>query len=604
MFASWRAELLVLRKSRVAWVLVALPPLSVLITTYGFGFLYYDLLTPAQYEQFGTPSQMLSLLLPDQFLIETVDALWQTAPFILLGAVIAGSDWGRGTVKTALLQGPSRTRTFAGQVLGVMTASAVSVLACFALAGIASPAIELAVGHAAVFASTPGPSPATAGEAIGAGLLIGLAYTTLGIALGTLCRSAAAGVAAALVWYVLVEQLLYDLSTDTGGWFARVYDAFPGASKTTLTAMFGSPGGGADSATYQPVSPSAAAAILVGYTLLWLAVALALMRRRDVTRASGRRVLRGTHPLRRPTGGPLPTAAPPGVAIPGVRASLRAELAVMARWPAMWAFVLVYPTETLLWSYVSQYLLYLRAGRGAIVAASRDQVLPAILPGQLVPAVLNGFWTGPALPGTAACFLIGALAAGSSWASGTIKTAVLQAPGRARTIIGQALGVSLAVLVSVVLTFLLAGLVSVVLALALTGTLSPAAGPVPAAHRLAAAVGLAAIVGLAWGVAGWTVATVLRSTAAAFAVILLFSTLVEAQLDQLSTELSGALRTVYELLPDASSNTLSFMFGQVDNGYQIGFAGLAPALAAGVLLAYALAGFALTIVLTIRRNLA
>jgi ABC-type transport system involved in multi-copper enzyme maturation permease subunit len=604
MFASWRAELLVLRKSRVAWVLVALAPLSVLITTYVFGFLEYDLLTPAQYEQFGTPSQMLAPLLPDQFVIETVNTLWQTAPFVLLGAVMAGSDWGRGTIRTALLQGPGRTRTFAGQVLGVLTASTVSVLGCFALAGIASLTIDLAAGRAAGYAYTPSPSLATVGEAVGAGLVTGIAYTTLGIAFGTLCRSAAGAVAAALIWYVLVEQFLYDLSTDTGGWFTRVYDGFPAASKTTLTSMFGSPGGGADSATYQPVPASAAAAILGCYTLVSLALALVLVRRRDVTRSAGREPRHHPRRRRRGTGAPLSTATPSRVALPGIRASLRAELAVIARWPAMWAFVLVYPAETLLWGYVSQFILYLRAAHGAIILASPDQVLTNVLPGQLLPVVLNGFWAGPALPGTAACFSIGALAAGSTWASGTIKTAVLQAPSRARTTIGHALAVGAAVLASILLTFLLAGLASLVLAVGLTGSPSPAAGPLPAAHQLAAAVGLATLVGLAWGAAGWAVATVLRSTTAAFAAILLFSTLVEAQLDQLSTELTGAMRTLYELLPDASSNTLSFMYGQVDYGYQIGFVGLTPALAIAVLVAYTIAAFVLSLLLAVRRNLA
>jgi ABC-2 type transport system permease protein len=117
MLASLRAELLVLRKSRVAWALVLTAPLLTLVTTYVFGFGDYLGLTPAMYAQFGTPAQNLQGLLPSQFNIQAVNELFFTAPFIVLGAVIVGGDWGRGTIKTSLLQGPSRARTFAGQTL-------------------------------------------------------------------------------------------------------------------------------------------------------------------------------------------------------------------------------------------------------------------------------------------------------------------------------------------------------------------------------------------------------------------------------------------------------------------------------------------------------
>jgi hypothetical protein len=46
---------------------------------------------------------------------------------MLLGALIGGSDRGRNTIRTALLQGPGRLRTFAGQALALATAVAASV---------------------------------------------------------------------------------------------------------------------------------------------------------------------------------------------------------------------------------------------------------------------------------------------------------------------------------------------------------------------------------------------------------------------------------------------------------------------------------------------
>ncbi len=612
MLASLRAELLILRKSRVAWALLLTAPLLTLVTTYLFGFVDYLGLTPAMYAQYGTPQQNLPALLPSQFAIQAVGDVGFTAPFIVLGAVIAGGDWGRGTIKTSLLAGPGRARTFAGQALGIMIACAVSVVLSFALAALASVAIGWYAGNAAASAAGAFPGWNVVAEAVGAGLLVGVAAGALGIALGTVCRSAAGGVAAALAWFALVDEFGYELSVNAGGLFQHAYNAFPEASVITLTSMFGSPGGGASSATYQPVSPWAATAILLGYTAAFLGLALFLVRRRDVGAASSawsgrlrfarRRVRAGQPHPAVPSGGRGREAAGQGREA-GLLASARAELLVMYRWPAMWAFVLIPPAVTLIDGYIEQYVLY-RAGAGAIVLSSPAQVLTTILPGQYVPAVLNSIGFDPTLPGTAAFFLIGALAAGSNWAGGTIKTSLLQAPGRARTSAGQALGIAVALVTSVILTFAVAGLSSVVIAVTATGSASPAASPLPTAGRLAAAFGIAVIVSLAWGAAGWTAGTLLKSATGAFAALLLWITVVQSQLDQYATEMPGLLRTVYDMLPDASTNTVTTLFGQVNNGVSPGTLGeVTLPVAFAILAVYALACFALPVVVTRRRDI-
>jgi ABC-type transport system involved in multi-copper enzyme maturation permease subunit len=604
-FASLRAELLVLRKSKVAWALVLTAPALTLVTAYLFSFLGYLGDTPAMYAQEGTPAQDLPAMLPSQFVIQAVGSLFFTAPFIVLGAVIAGGDWGRGTIRTSLLAGPGRVRVFAGQAAAILIACAVSVLLCFALAAVACIAIRWYAGPAAPGAAGNGAFPAWSviGEGVGAGLLVGVAYGALGIALGTICRSAGGGVAAALAWYFLVDDQMYELSLNAGGVFQHIYDAFPEASVVTLTSMFGSSGGGASSQTYQPVGPWESAGILLGYIAVFLGLALVLVLRRDVA-ANGHARFTWPRSARRraPAIGQEPSQADGRGA--GVLASARAELLVMCRWPAMWAFVLIMPVVTLFDGYLAQYVLYLNAGTSAIVLSSPSQVLPAILPGQYVPAVLNSIGFDPTLPGTAAFFLIGALAAGSSWAGRTITTSLLQAPGRVRTAAGQALAVAVALVASVVLTFAVAGLSTVLIAVTLTGSASPAAGPLPGAARLAAAFGIAVVVSLAWGAAGWTAGTVLKSAAGAFAVMLLWTTIVQVQLDYYATLMPGAARAVYDLLPDAATNTVALLFGQVNYGGPMGgFGEVAPGLAFAILAAYALACFALPVLVTRRRDI-
>jgi ABC-type transport system involved in multi-copper enzyme maturation permease subunit len=605
MLASWRAELLVLRKSRVAWALVLVAPLLVLVQVYLFQFVTYLGLTPAMYATYGSPAQNLPSLLPSQFAIQTVNQLSFTAPFSLLGAVIVGGAWGGGTLRTALLQGQGRARCFGGQVLAIMTACAASVLASFALAALASAAIRGYVGGAlAGGAAGAFPPVIVMAQAVGAGLLIGLAYGALGIVLGTLFRSAAGGVAAALIWYAIADGFLYDLSLNAGGWFQHLYNVMPEASLITLISMFGSPGGGAASATYQPVSPWNAAEVLAGYAVAFLILALILVLRRDITAPARRRLIR---PRVRPvgpraSGRPGPQAPVGTGAGRAVLASARSELLVMARWPAMWAFVLILPVFTLLGAYVEQFVLYLGAGSGAITLATPAQVLPSILPGQFVPAVLNSIGDGFPLQGTAAFFLIGALAAGRDWADGTIKTSLLQGPTRARTSLGQALAVLIAAALSVLLTFALAGVFSVLAAVGVTGSASPAAGPLPTAGRLAAAVGLALVISTAWAAAGWTAGTLLRSATAAFAVILLWATIVQLQLDQLASEFTGPLRALYDLLPDAATNTLTNLYGFADSQGNPIFGQVAPALAVLTLAVYVLVCFVLPVIVTRRRD--
>lgn len=269
----------------------------------------------------------------------------------------------------------------------------------------------------------------------------------------------------------------------------------------------------------------------------------------------------------------------------------------------MWAFVLALPVFTLLDGYIDQYVLYLNAGASAISLATPSQVLPTILPGWFVPAVLNSIGDNSTLDGTAAFFLIGALAAGSNWAGGTIKTSLLQEPGRVRTSVGQALAVAVALGVSVVLTFAVSGLFSLVVAVTQAGSVSLAPNPPVTVGRLAAGLGIAVVVSLAWGAAGWTAGTVLKSATGAFAVILLWTTVVQLQLDQFAVELSGPLRAIYDVLPDASTNTVTNLFGVANPQYPATFAEVAPLLAFAVLALYALACFVLPVVMTRRRDL-
>ena len=213
MLASMRAELLVLRKWPAVWGLLLVTPLLVLSRGYVAGFIAYLSLTPADYLTAGTPGQNLPSLLPGQFnIIAVIQFSFGSAPFIVLGAVMAGGDWGRGTIATALLQRPGRVRTFAGQALALTVAVTASVLASFAVAAAASLAVLAAESKSATPYTAAMPPALVIAESAGAALLVALTYAMLGLFLGTVCRSGAGAIAAGLLWTLIVENTLYTLA--------------------------------------------------------------------------------------------------------------------------------------------------------------------------------------------------------------------------------------------------------------------------------------------------------------------------------------------------------------------------------------------------------
>jgi ABC-2 type transport system permease protein len=594
--AAWRAELLVLRKWRVVWMLVALSPAIVLVQSYVFGFLEYLLVTPAEAMamNLGSPPQQLGPLFPSQAVIVAVSQFEITLPFLLLGAVVAGSDWSFGTVTTALLQGPGRVRSTLGQVLAVMTAAAVSVMATFAVAWVAAEFVWWRTGLTGRLAATPAPTVMHSFEAVGVGLLVGFVYSGLGLLLGVTGRSAAAGLAGAVAFYYLIDGFLYTLSLDAGGWVADLYSAFPGQSVTTLTGEFGTPGGGVISQNYEPLPGRVAGVILCVYLAVLVGSTVLVVRRRDIT-GKQRRLPRRWRPARRRV---------VAVMAPSWWSSLRAELTVVAHWPAMWAFMAAFPVLTFLGAYPSQVVLYLFAGHGSIEESSPLGVLPTLEPSSIVTAVLNSVGPYGSTPGAVLFLLIGAIVAGTHWSGGREKTALLQGPGRTATSTSEAAAVGICAAASVVGAFVLAVGGSLASTLVLTGSLSAAVSGFPGMH-LIAGVGVLVLIAWAWAATGWFLAVLFRSATAAFGIGMLWNLVIQSQLDYFVLEVKGPFRILYDLLPDASTNTMSQLFGYVNYyGGPPTYGAVPLAVAVVTLLAYIAFSVWASTGLTRRRDLA
>lgn len=593
MIASFRAEMFVLRRSRTAWVLVAVVPLFLLITTYGFGLM--GAVVP------GGSSQSIAGLLPGQSVIQAtvLFALYGIAPFVVLGALMAGDDWQRGTIATSLLQRPGRLSVFLGQTVAMIAACLTSVLATFAVA-MAGSTVVRAVSRQAV-AGLPDasfPSLSVIARGIAVALLISVVYGALGILLGILLRSAAAAVSVALAWSMIIEPTIYLLGLFAGGGLLAVSNALPQASAITLNGTFGAVGGGAGTAMYLPLPPVLAAVVLGVYLIAFLAIAYVVLAVRDISPApAGFSLIRRSVARRAALKAPARRVAPAARGT-GVAATCAAELGVFMKWPAAWILTLLPTVTILIGTYLTMSILYTHDGQGVISGPGADTVLAGILPKGFVAVTLSSLGPLTTPNGTVAFFLLGTFIVGRSWSDRTISTSLLQRPGRVATSVGQALAIVVLLGVSVVLAFGAAAMTSSIVAIASGGDPTP-----PDLGTIGGGLAAAILIALAWGGAGALLGAMFRNALGPATVFLLCSVFLQRSLDQFATTLTGIPRTFYELLPNAATNTLAALFSSPGAALTQFFATTTPENAITILATYLILGFGIPVVLTQRRDI-
>jgi ABC-2 type transport system permease protein len=130
--------------------------------------------------------------------------------------------------------------------------------------------------------------------------------------------------------------------------------------------------------------------------------------------------------------------------------SYRAEMLKLVKWPAMWVLAAVLIVLAQVFGYLIPYVGY-RSGGGSGFAAGQTQaqLLADILPANLIPNTLGGF---PLFAGAIAV-IIGALATGSEYSWGTLKTILTQRVGRLSVLGGKLFAVTTAVLFLVLVVF-------------------------------------------------------------------------------------------------------------------------------------------------------
>ncbi len=562
MLASLRAELLVLRRWRVAWALVAAVPVLVFLV-YDLSFYLLYVLTPSTQGGAGSVANSFNLaaLSPSSFVkvaatgFESLGAKFT----MILGALVAAGDWERGTIRSSLLAGPGRLRVTVGQAGAVWIAVTISSVATFVMAAAFS--VLMWWVHPGVFPPGAGvwPSASVVAEALGGVVLVSVTYAAMGLVVGTVFRRIGTAVVACVVWLLVVEDVVWGLSLARGGVFTTISNHMPFAGDVGLTGRFGQPGGGGQ---LLPIGPISSVWVVLAYTLGSVALVVLILWFRDVSvgRIGGVRLLYRARDVTR-THAPLvgigaaesTGRARRGHRYSGLGASLRAELFAVIRWPVILALVTVPAFLTV----YQEYLLPLLTNTGYAAAGK----LPTLLPAQFAAAFLNNL---PAATfGFGSFMLIGALVGGSSWADGTFRTALLQRPGRMKTSLGQGLAVAVVAAVGPLISLILCGATSEIIALANRHANVPAgASSFPSVAHLGDAVGVALIIAVAYAEIGWTLGTLFRSPGPAMALALVWCLALETTLQyEIVPALHGAALAVYDALPTAATATLTFLAG-------------------------------------------
>jgi ABC-2 type transport system permease protein len=219
------------------------------------------------------------ILYPDQFVNNVMGAAFPlgAAMAIVLGALIAGSEYSWGTLKTVFTQRPGRLSTLSARVLVFQVWMGIMTLIIFAVGASYSVVVASFEGHAIVW-----PTAIDIVKGIGAIWLVLAVNGSLGIALGILFRQSAAALGVGLIYVTVLQIILVRfISTFNGGSYKWITNWFDGQNATALLNSFTSPAFG--HATPPAIGAEQAVLTLAAYLAVFIVAAAALLRQRDVT---------------------------------------------------------------------------------------------------------------------------------------------------------------------------------------------------------------------------------------------------------------------------------------------------------------------------------
>lgn len=234
-----------------------------------YSVLWYQATHPASAEH----PVSLATLYPQNFVNNVLGAGYPlgAALMIVLGALMAGSEYSWGTMKTQLTQGPGRMTVWAGRIVVFLGWAAFMTLILFVVGAAGSLVVAYFEGHVVTW-----PALVEIAKGMGAIWLVFAANGAVGLALGVLFRQSATALGVGMVYLlgveVIVVRFIDGLNNGAYDWIGNL---FVGQNASALLLSFAPHGN-------PSVSAEQAVIALFAYLIGLLIVAAALQRQRDI----------------------------------------------------------------------------------------------------------------------------------------------------------------------------------------------------------------------------------------------------------------------------------------------------------------------------------
>ena len=283
-------------------------------------------------------------------------------------------------------------------------------------------------------------------------------------------------------------------------------------------------------------------------------------------------------------------------------ASFGAELLKIRKRPATWILALVWFILIVLFGYLFTYSFAANPPDRPEdqppqvqqqEEAFNEQILNGLLPENLLE---NLFANGVFSLGAAIVLILGAMAAGSEYSWGTMKTSLTQRPGR----LGMLSGKALALAVFIVL-FVLLGLAAGAMSSYTVALLEDASIKWPPLEELAKATGVGVLTFGAWGFLGFALGMLFRGTALAIGLGLAWALAVENTIALLPIE-SDWWESFRRLTLGENTSSVGSIFGSPNPSFGIPETLVEPERAAITLGLYVAVFAVVSLVLLLRRD--
>jgi ABC-2 type transport system permease protein len=275
MLASFSAEMLKLYKRPATWILITIP----LVLNQVFSYLVpYTSYLRAENE--GVAERILTNRLPEDLILNSIGGfpVFGGAIVLTLGALSVGSEYGWGTLKTALAQRPWRLSVYAGKLIALGVVVLAIVLATFALGALSSSAIALSQSEAREW-----PSLADLTVGLASGWLILMTWCLFGVMLAFVFRGTALPIGLGVVWIMGIENLIVNVAAPLLDFADELQKGLPEVNAGSLVSALGRGEEITTPGLNTLVDGTQAALVLVAYAIAFVLIAGFALQRRDVT---------------------------------------------------------------------------------------------------------------------------------------------------------------------------------------------------------------------------------------------------------------------------------------------------------------------------------